>query len=103
MDRLAFTVLMGSSETNHPRQQLSNELANLSTVGFKRSFTNAMKSLKIEGPGFGTIRAGATERANVDLTQELVDLITGQRNFQASAKAIETNTTLTQAIINIRS
>lgn len=53
--------------------------------------------------GFGTIRAGATERANVDLTQELVDLITGQRNFQASAKAIETNTTLTQAIIQIRS
>ena len=53
--------------------------------------------------GFGTLRAGATERANVDLTQELVDLITGQRNFQASAKAIETNTTLTQAIINIRS
>lgn len=52
--------------------------------------------------GFGTIRAGATERANVDLTQELVDLITGQRNFQASAKAIETNTTLTQAIIQIR-
>ena len=54
MDRLAFTVLMGSSEANHPRQQLSNELANLSTVGFKRSFTNAMKSLKIEGPGFDT-------------------------------------------------
>ena len=53
--------------------------------------------------GFGTIRAGATERANVDLTQELVDLITGQRNFQASAKAIETSTALTQAIIQIRS
>ena len=53
--------------------------------------------------GFGTIRAGATERANVDLTQELVDLITGQRNFQASAKAIETSTTLTQTIIQIRS
>ena len=52
--------------------------------------------------GFGTVRAGATERANVDLTQELVDLITGQRNFQASAKAIETSTTLTQAIINMR-
>ncbi len=53
--------------------------------------------------GFGTIRAGATERANVDLTQELVDLITAQRNFQANAKAIETSTTMTQAIIQIRS
>ena len=53
--------------------------------------------------GFGTIRAGATERANVDITQELVDLITAQRNFQANAKAIETSSTMTQAIINIRS
>jgi len=52
--------------------------------------------------GFGTVRSGATERANVDLTQELVDLITAQRNFQANAKAIETNTTLTQTIIQIR-
>ena len=52
--------------------------------------------------GFGTIRAGARERANVDLTNELVELITAQRNFQANAKAIETNNTLTQAIINIR-
>ncbi len=53
--------------------------------------------------GFGTVRAGATERANVDLTQELIELITAQRNFQANAKAIETNNTLTQTIINIRS
>ena len=52
--------------------------------------------------GFGTLRAGATERANVDLTQELVDLITAQRNFQANAKAIETSTAMTQAIIQIR-
>jgi flagellar hook-basal body protein len=53
--------------------------------------------------GFGTVRSGARERANVDLTTELVELITAQRNFQANAKAIETNNTLTQAIINIRS
>ena len=53
--------------------------------------------------GFGSIRAGATERANVDLTQELVDLITAQRNFQTNAKAIETSSTMTQAIVNIRS
>jgi len=53
--------------------------------------------------GFGTLRAGAIERANVDLTQELVDLITAQRNFQANAKAIETSSTMTSAIINLRS
>lgn len=53
--------------------------------------------------GFGSLRAGATERANVDITQELVDLINAQRNFQANAKAIETNSTMTQAVINLRS
>ena len=52
--------------------------------------------------GFGTLRAGSRERSNVDLTSELVDLITAQRNFQANAKAIETSSTMTSAIINIR-
>ena len=52
--------------------------------------------------GFGTIRAGALERSNVDITEELVNLITAQRNFQANAKAIETTTTLSQTIIQIR-
>ena len=52
--------------------------------------------------GFGTILSGSLERSNVDITEELVNLITAQRNFQASAKAIETTTTLTQAIIAIR-
>ncbi len=52
--------------------------------------------------GFGNILSGSLERSNVDITEELVNLITAQRNFQASAKAIETTTTLTQSIINIR-
>ena len=52
--------------------------------------------------GFGTLKSGATEHANVDLTQELVDLITEQRNFQANSKALETSTSLTQTIIQIR-
>lgn len=52
--------------------------------------------------GYGSIRAGARERANLDLTSELVDLITAQRNFQANAKGLETSSTLTTTIINIR-
>ncbi len=52
--------------------------------------------------GFGNILSGSLERSNVDITEELVNLITAQRNFQASAKAIETTTSLTQTIIQIR-
>lgn len=53
------------------------------------------------GP-LGTVRSGALERANVDVTEELVLLIAAQRNFQANAKAIETASNMTQAVMNIR-
>lgn len=53
--------------------------------------------------GIGRIQAGALERANVDITEELVALISAQRNFQANAKAIETGNQMTQAIMNLRS
>lgn len=52
--------------------------------------------------GFGVVQSGALEQANVDITEELVALISAQRNFQANAKAIETANTMTQAIVNIR-
>ena len=53
--------------------------------------------------GYGQLLSGSLERSNVDITEELVNLITSQRNYQAAAKAIETSTSMTQTIINIRS
>lgn len=57
------------------------------------------------GPGtaqLGRIQAGALEDSNVDLTEQLVNLILAQRNFQANAKTIETADAITQTIINLR-
>ena len=51
---------------------------------------------------FGGILSGALERSNVDLSEEMVGLITAQRNFQANAKAIDTATQISQTIINLR-
>ena len=51
---------------------------------------------------FGLIQPGALEASNVDLTAELVDLITAQRNFQANARSIETSNSITDTIIQIR-
>jgi flagellar hook protein FlgE len=51
---------------------------------------------------FGNIQSGALEASNVDLTAQLVQMITAQRNFQANAQAIETADTITQTVINIR-
>ena len=51
---------------------------------------------------FGLIQAGALETSNVDLTDQLVNMITAQRNFQANAQVISTADAITQTIINIR-
>jgi flagellar hook protein FlgE len=50
----------------------------------------------------GSIQAGALEGSNVDLTKELVNMITAQRTFQANAQMISTADQVTQTIINIR-
>jgi flagellar hook-basal body protein len=105
--------LVSASYSNGTQKSLAKILlvnfsnpTGLRQVGDSSFLTSAASGNPILGTagsaGFGTIRAGATERSNVDLTAELVDLITAQRNFQANAKAIETSTTMTQAIINIR-
>ena len=52
--------------------------------------------------GFGLIQSGALEAANVDVTEQLVNMITAQRNFQANAQMISTADSITQTIINIR-
>jgi flagellar hook protein FlgE len=50
----------------------------------------------------GNITAGALEESNVDLSEQLVNLIIAQRNYQANAKTIETANATTQTIINLR-
>lgn len=52
--------------------------------------------------GFGGLLSGTIERSNVDITEELVGLIAAQRNFQANAKALETDNQLSQTIFNIQ-
>jgi flagellar hook protein FlgE len=51
---------------------------------------------------YGSLLSGALERSNVDIAEELVGLITAQRNFQANAKAIDTATQISQTVINLR-
>ena len=51
--------------------------------------------------GFGTIQSGALESSNVDLTTELVNMITAQRAFQANAQVVTTANQLSETVINI--
>src|SRR5690554_1781756 len=51
---------------------------------------------------FGAIESSALENSNVNLTQELVDMIVAQKNFQANSRALEVNSTLQQTILQVR-
>lgn len=50
----------------------------------------------------GAIQSGALEQSNVDLSEQLINLIIAQRNYQANAKTIQTEDAVTQTIINLR-
>lgn len=51
---------------------------------------------------FGQIHSGALESSTVDLTEQLVNMIVAQRNFQANAQMISTQDQATQTVLNIR-
>ena len=51
---------------------------------------------------FGELRAGSVEESNVDLTAELVNMMTAQRNYQANAQTIKTQDQVMQTLVNLR-
>jgi flagellar hook protein FlgE len=57
----------------------------------------------VPGAGnLGALQAGALEESNVDLTAELVNMITAQRVYQANAQTIKTMDQILQTIVNLR-
>ncbi|MHC8306821.1 flagellar hook protein FlgE [Pseudomonas sp. PB3P13] len=55
----------------------------------------------VPGSGlFGDLKAGALETSNVDMTQQLVGLMEGQRNYQANSKVLSTDKELTQVLFS---
>jgi flagellar hook protein FlgE len=78
-------------------------LSKLGGTNWAESFDSGTASLGSAGSSdFGALQSGALEGSNVDVAEQLVNLIVAQRNFQANAKTITTEDTITQAIINIR-
>lgn len=50
----------------------------------------------------GVLQSAAVEESNVDLTAELVDMITQQRAYQANAQSIKTQDSILQTLVNLR-
>jgi flagellar hook protein FlgE len=51
---------------------------------------------------FGALRSGALEDSNVDLTAELVNMMTAQRTYQANAQTIKTQDQVMSTLVNLR-
>ena len=67
------------------------------------TFASGDPIVGIPGAGnLGALQAGALEESNVDLTAELVNMITAQRVYQANAQTIKTQDQLLQTIVNLR-
>ena len=81
----------------------NNGLQPVGGSNYVESFGSGSPNIGVPGnSGRGDIQASAVEQANVDITQELVNLIVAQRNFQANAQVISTEDQATQAVINLR-
>jgi flagellar hook protein FlgE len=57
------------------------------------------------GPGegnLGSVQSGSLEESNVDLTAELVNMMTSQRSYQANAQTIKTMDQVVQTLMNMK-
>ena len=71
--------------------------------GWVQSAASGGPVVGVPGSGnLGVLQAGALEESNVDLTSELVNMITAQRTYQANAQTIKTQDQILQTIVNLR-
>ncbi|KWE64006.1 flagellar hook protein FlgE [Burkholderia sp. MSMB2157WGS] len=79
-----------------------NGLVNLGGNQYAESAASGVPQISAPGStNHGTLQGSALENSNVDLTSQLVNLITAQRNYQANAQTIKTQQTVDQTLINL--
>ena len=70
---------------------------------WSRTYASGEPIVGVPGDGnLGVLQAGALEESNVDLTAELVSMITAQRVYQANAQTIKTQDQVLQTLVNLR-
>ncbi|MFT5482477.1 MAG: flagellar hook protein FlgE [Halieaceae bacterium] len=80
-----------------------NGLQPLGDTTWSETFASGAATLGEPGnAGLGVIQSGALEDSNVEITQQLVEIIVAQRNFQANAQVIQAEDAVTQTVINLR-
>ncbi|MDJ0877682.1 MAG: flagellar hook protein FlgE [Halieaceae bacterium] len=75
----------------------------LGNTSWAETFASGQPTLGAPGSsGLGVVQSGALEDSNVEVTEQLVDMIVAQRDFQANAQVIQTEDAITQTVINLR-
>ena len=107
-----FGVITGrySNGQARPQGQISltnftnpQGLQNLGANQWAETGTSGAPLTGAPGSGnLGLLQSGALEASNVDLTEELVDMITAQRVYQANAQTIKTQDSVLQTLVNLR-
>ena len=105
-------VIIGNYTNSISRPMGQIALANFaSTDGLIPLGDNAWAASSASGPevigqpnegSMGKLRSRTVETSNVDLTSELVNMITAQRVYQANAQTIKTEDSLLQTLVNLR-
>lgn len=105
-------VLRGNYSNGQSRDLGQVALANFTNPnGLASLGGNQWAETSVSGPSMvgapgtsslGVLQSAAVEESNVDLTAELVNMITQQRNYQANAQAIKTQDQIMQTMVNLR-
>ena len=105
-------VIQGRYSNGQTRDQAQIALANfinpqgLVALGGNQWAESSSSGQPLVGaPGVGSngsLQSGALESSNVDITTELVDMITAQRVYQANAETIKTQDQIQQTLMNLR-
>jgi flagellar hook protein FlgE len=75
-------------------------LTAVSDTSWVTSTTSGEPLINAPGVGMGgTLTVSSLEQSNVDITSELVGLMTSQRNYQANSKVIQTESTMLQSLM----
>lgn len=80
-----------------------NGLQNIGNNQWVETSESGVPLIGTPGSGvLGAVQSSRIEESNVDLTEELVNMITAQRYYQANAQTIKTQDQILQTLVNLR-
>lgn len=101
--RISYSLASGEKSDGQQIQVATfKNPAGLESIGDNMYSPSANSGNAVIGDSYGSVKQGALEMSNVDLSEEFTSMIVTTRAFQASSKVITTSDELLQEIINLK-